>query len=84
MDIKIGDFVLMETSVGQWWCEVIGIIKSETNDPKYVSRYWSENMQEWGTFHLAPETMHHGMVKEVRRLDPAIATIFKTTIKEKP
>lgn len=84
MDIKIGDFVLMETSVGQWWCEVIGIIQSETNDPKYVSRYWSENMQEWSTFHLAPETMHDGMVKEVRRLDPAIATIFKTTIKEKP
>lgn len=83
MDIKVGDFVLMhaEGMKVNLWVEVLGIIKSESNDPQYLVQYWANGSNDWNTFYLAPETAHRGMVKEVRRLEPVVADIFRQTLK---
>lgn len=86
MDIQKGDFVHMHrTGISEWWCEVIQVMPMVDRDGKpfkeqqYQVRYWSNRKNQWDYFHLAPDTYHEGMVKEILRLDPSVADIFRAT-----
>lgn len=78
MRIKIGDFVCMHnTGIPEWWVEVIGIIRSEGDDPHYVAQFWASGSNQWQTFHLAPATAHRGMIKEVKTLPAEVVPMFR-------
>jgi len=74
--MKIGDFVcLHNTGIPEWWCEIVGIIQSESNDPQYVSQFWHKG--NWSKFHLAPNTAHRGMIKECKTIPPEFVPMFR-------
>ena len=84
MKIEKGDFVCMcKTGIPDWWCEVIQVLPRLKEDgtkfdhQQYQVRYWSKKKNQWDYFHLAPNTAHMGMVKEVRKIPPEVVPMFR-------
>lgn len=79
MNIEKGDFVCMwKTGIPEWWCEVIQVLKiTNSYGQQYQVRYWSNKKNQWDYFHLAPQTMHRNMVKEVRKIPPEVVPMFR-------
>ncbi len=85
MSIEKGDFVCMwRTGTRQdWWCEVMTVlplskVKADSEqDQQYQVRYWITEKDRWGFFNLAPDSYHMRMIKEVRKIPPEVAPMFR-------
>jgi hypothetical protein len=81
MSIEKGDFVCMwRTGIPEWWCEVIQVMPLGSREPEeqsYQVRYWNKKKNQWDYFHLAPNTAHKGMVKEVRKIPEEVVPMFR-------
>jgi hypothetical protein len=86
MTIDKGDFVCMwrTGTRTEWWCEVMTILPmragfndGENIDQQYQVRYWITEKDRWGFFNLAPDSYHMRMVKEVRKIPPEVAPMFR-------
>lgn len=84
MKIEKGDFVCMwRTGIPDWWCEVLrvfpprDVLVDGVVDHEYQVRYWSNKKNQWDYFHLAPNSAHRGMVKEVRKIPPELVPMFR-------
>lgn len=87
--IRIGSFVRLENHFGdKFWCEVMQInrpLMSSESKPEqtYYVRYWLPKAMKWEEFVLSPEIGHKDFITEVLNLDPAVAKIFRETLKDK-
>jgi hypothetical protein len=85
MSIEKGDFVCMwKTGVSKdWWVEVMTVlplskVKADSEqDQQYQVRYWITEKDRWGFFNLAPDSYHMRMIKEVRKIPPEVAPMFR-------
>jgi hypothetical protein len=85
MRIEEGDFICMwkTGSPREWWLEVMLLlplskVKADSEqDQQYQVRTWKVDINDWHYFYLAPNTYHKGMVKEVRKIPPEVAPMFR-------
>ena len=78
MDIQRGDFVLLELMGDSAWIEIREPLLA--HEPMFRAIYWQKMSNRWGTLHYQPTNAHKGMTKEVLRLEPAVADIFRETV----
>jgi hypothetical protein len=78
MDIREGDFVYLQMFGDGAWIEVKQTLPA--HEPMFRAIYWQDLSDRWGTIHYQPNDAHKDMTKEVLRLDPAVADIFRETV----
>ena len=77
MDIRRGDFVRLEMMGDTAWLEIRDPLPA--HEPMFRAIYWQPLSKRWGTLHYQPTGAHQNMTKEVLRLAPAVADIFRET-----